>query len=109
VSWVSILNHEQKEERRPYPGNPTGRGGRPVEFNGKHYGSIASASRANGIDPCTLRRKLGLKKDGRKRHDAGAIRERDCPTIHGRKWRPEEVVECAGYEIPVFSQIISKP
>jgi hypothetical protein len=69
VNWLSVLNHEAKEERRRYPGNPTGRGGRPIEFNGKRYGSIASAARAAGLNACTMRRKLGLKKDDRKRHD----------------------------------------
>jgi hypothetical protein len=102
--WTHLKKHGLlKSQNR---GDHPGAGGRKVKWGSKTYDTIKECAKAVGLFTHAVRRKLGLKKDGRKRHDAGAIRERDCPTINGRKWRPEEVVKCAGYEIPVFSELL---
>jgi hypothetical protein len=94
-----------QSQRKDHPGA----GGRKVKWGKRTFSSIKECAAEVGLSTHAVRRKLGLKKDARKRHDLGAVRKRDCPTLNGRERRPEEVVKCAGYEIPVFGRIVSKP
>jgi hypothetical protein len=76
VSWLSpippeppkMVNEPRKKVIVMPDGHP-GRGGHPVEWNGRKYPTIRACASAMGISQWALRRKLGLKHDPRKRHD----------------------------------------
>jgi len=82
MNWLSALDgvpeitakqRKQRKERQkvvslmPRPG----RGGRPVKWGNTYYDTIRECAAATGLSVWTIRRKLGLKHDPRKRHDGG--------------------------------------
>lgn len=74
MSWIEPINipHVGVEIRPPvndpesgyrrYAGNPYGRGGCPIDFDGKHYESINAAARTIGVTKEKMLRMLGRKK-----------------------------------------------
>jgi hypothetical protein len=75
VSWLGALPKDSplkvKKVRKKYtmPLSHPGRGGKKVEINGKPYPTIRAAAKALGVSVATISRRMGWKKDPRKRHD----------------------------------------
>jgi hypothetical protein len=77
VSWLQVLDFpmEQKTEpmrqRRKYtkPLSHPGRGGRSVQWGNRTYETIRQCADDVGLSIWAVRRRLGLKRDDRKRHD----------------------------------------
>ena len=80
MSWLSVLDavpqvvakeRKQRRERKKAVSlmKRPGRGGRPVKWGNRHYDTIRECAQAMGVSTWTIRRKLGLKHDPRKRHD----------------------------------------
>jgi hypothetical protein len=80
----------QKQARGQHPGA----GGRKVKWGSKTYDSIKECAKAVGLSTHAIRRRLGLKKDGRKRHDLGAVRQTGHSGLHRRERGPEAGVGC---------------
>jgi hypothetical protein len=77
VSWLQVLDFpmeqktEPRKQRRKYtkPVSHPGRGGRRVQWGHRTYETIRQCADDVGLSIWAVRRRLGLKKDERKRHD----------------------------------------
>jgi hypothetical protein len=80
VSWLqaidvppAVVQESQPQRRKPLDyslkGIHPGRGGRKVKWGRRIYGTIRECADDVGLSIWAVRRRLGLKRDDRKRHD----------------------------------------